>query len=54
MVKVQSSNFEVEKSSDKNNFELWNLKMWDLLLKQGLQKGLSEKSKKPTSMKYED
>jgi hypothetical protein len=30
MAKVQSSKFEVEKFNDKNNFELWKLKMRDL------------------------
>jgi hypothetical protein len=39
---------------DKNNFELWKLKMWDLLVQQGLQKALVGKTKKPTSMTDED
>jgi hypothetical protein len=34
MEKVWSSKFEVEKFNDKNNFELWKLKMWDLLEQQ--------------------
>jgi hypothetical protein len=46
MEKVQSSKFEVEKFSDKNNFELWKLKMRDLLVQQGLQKALAGKTKK--------
>jgi len=54
MAKVQSSNFEVEKFSSKNNFELWNIKMRDLLVQQGLQKDLVGKSKKPTNMTEED
>jgi hypothetical protein len=54
MEKVQSSKFEVEKFSGKNNFELWKLKMWDLLVQQGLQKALVGKSKKPTNMTDED
>jgi hypothetical protein len=54
MEKVQSSKFEVEKFNDKNNFELWKLKMWDLLVQQGLQKVLAGKTKKPTSMTDED
>jgi hypothetical protein len=50
MAKMQSSKFEVEKFSGKNNFELWKLKMRDLLVQQGLQKTLAGKSKKPTAM----
>jgi hypothetical protein len=50
MAKMQSSKFEVEKFSGKNNFELWKLKMRDLLVQQGLQKALAGKSKKPTTM----
>jgi hypothetical protein len=50
MAKMQSSKFEVENFSGKNNFELWNLKMRDLLVQQGLQKTLTCKSKKPTTM----
>jgi hypothetical protein len=40
MENVQSEKFEVEKLKNKNNFELWKLKMWDLLVQQGLQKEL--------------
>jgi hypothetical protein len=40
----------VEKFSSKKNFELWNLKMWDLLMQQGLQKELKDKSKKLATM----
>jgi hypothetical protein len=54
MVKVQSFKFEVAKFSGKNNFELWKLKMRDLLVQQGLQKALVGKSKKPASMTDED
>jgi len=43
MMKVQSSKFEVEKCSGKNNFSLWKFKMRDLLVKQGLQKALAGK-----------
>ena len=50
MAKMQSLKFEVEKLSGKNNFELWKLKMWDLLVQQELQKALVGKSKKPTTM----
>jgi len=54
MKKVQSSKFEVEKFNYKNNFELWKLKMQNLLGQEGLQKALVGKTKKPTSMTYED
>jgi hypothetical protein len=50
MVKMQSSKFEVEKFSGKSNFEIWKLKMQDLLVQQGLKKALAGKSKKPTAM----
>jgi hypothetical protein len=36
MAKMKSSKFKVEKFSDKNNFELWKLKIRDLLVQQGL------------------
>jgi len=54
MAKVQSSKLDVEKFSSKNNFELWNLNMQDLLVQQGLQKDLASKSNKPESMTNED
>jgi hypothetical protein len=50
MAKMQSLKFEVQKFSGKRNFELWKLKMRDLLVQQGLQKALACKSKKPTTM----
>jgi hypothetical protein len=50
MDKMQNSKFEVEKFSGKSNFDLWKLKMQDLLVQQGLQKALASKSKKPTTM----
>jgi hypothetical protein len=43
MAKMYSSKFEVEKFSGKRNFELWKLKMWDLLVQQGLQKAVAGK-----------
>jgi hypothetical protein len=49
MAKMQSSKFEVEKFSGKRNFELWKLKIRDLL-----QKALAVKSKKPTAMTNEE
>jgi hypothetical protein len=54
MVKMQSSKFEVEKFSGKSNFELWKLKMQDLLVQQGLEKAFADKSKKPTTMMNEE
>jgi hypothetical protein len=54
MDKMQSSKFEVEKFSGKSNFELWKLKVRDLLVQQGLQKALAGKTKKPTIMTNEE
>ena len=50
MDKMKCLKFEVENFSGKNNFELWKLKMQDLLVQQGLQKALAGKSKKPIAM----
>ena len=47
---MSSTKFEIEKFSCKNNFELWKLNMWDLLVHQGLQKSLDGKIKKPLTM----
>jgi hypothetical protein len=44
----------VEKFNGKNNFELWKLKMRDLLVQQGLKKALEGKTKKPTTMMNEE
>jgi len=52
--KVHSFKFEVEKFNENNKFQLWKLKMRDLLVQQGLQKDLVGKSKKSTNMKNED
>eukprot|EP01018_Ginkgo_biloba_P027656 Gb_41806 [translate_table: standard] len=54
MAKFQNAKFEVEKFNGKNSFELWKLKVRDLLVQQGLQKALAGKAKKPTSMTDED
>jgi hypothetical protein len=54
MAKMQSSKFEVEKLSGKSNFDLWTLKMQDLLVQQGLQKALVDKSKKTIAMTNEE
>ena len=34
---MSSTKFEIEKFRGKNNFQLWKLKMWDLLVQKGLQ-----------------
>ena len=47
---MSSTKFEIEKFSSKNNFELWKLKMWDLLVQQGLHKSLDGKGNKPITM----
>jgi hypothetical protein len=54
MAKMQSSKFEVEKFSGKNNFELWNLKMHNLFMQQGMVKALLGKSKQPTTITDDD
>ena len=47
---MSSTKFEIEKFSSKYSLELWKLKMWDLLLQQGLQKYLDGKGKRPLTM----
>ena len=47
---MYSTKFEVEKFNGKNNFEVWMLKMWDLLVQQGLQKALDDKKNIPLTM----
>ena len=54
MAKMSSSKFEIEKFSGKNNFELWKIKMRDLLVQQGLQKALDGKRKRPVTMSDDD
>ena len=54
MVKIQSAKFEIEKFNGKNNFELWKVKMHDLLVQQGVVKVLLGKSKQPVTITYED
>ena len=38
MAKIQSFKFEIEKFNGSNNFELWNVKMRDTLIQQGVAK----------------
>eukprot|EP00253_Pinus_taeda_P027074 PITA_27074 len=47
MAKTQSARFEIEKFNGKNNFEIWKVKMHDLLVQQGVVKALMGKSKQP-------
>lgn len=54
MEKMSSTKFEIEKFNGKNNFELWKLKMRDLLVQQGFQKALDGKRMKPITMKYDE
>ena len=51
MEKTQSAWFEIEKFNGKNNFEIWKVKMYDLLVQQGVAKALLGKAKQPYTMK---
>ena len=50
MEKTQSVRFEIEKFNGRNNFEIWKVKMHDLLVQQGVAKALLGKSKQPFAM----
>ena len=50
MSKTQSARFEIEKFNGRNNFEIWKVKMHDLLIQQGVEKALLGKSKQPLTM----
>jgi hypothetical protein len=54
MKKMQSAKFEIENFNDKNNFEIWKIKMHDLLMQQGVVKVLLGKTKQPVSITDED
>ena len=54
MAKTQSSKFEIEKFDGSNNFELWKVKMRDILCVQGVVKALAGKSKRPAAMDDDD
>ena len=54
MAKTQSFKFEIEKFNGSNNFELWKVKMRDMLVQQGVAKALVGKTKKPYDMSNED
>ena len=47
MEKTQSAQFEIEKFNGKKNFEIWKVKMHDLLVQQGVAKALLGKAKQP-------
>ena len=47
MAKNQSARFEIKKFNGKNNFKIWKVKMYDLLVQQGVAKVLMGKSKQP-------
>jgi hypothetical protein len=47
---MASIKFEVEKFNGKNNFSLWQRRMKDLLIQQGVHKALLGKAKKPRKM----
>ena len=50
MEKTQSAWFENEKFNGRNNFEIWKVKVHDLIVQQGVAKALLEKSKQPFAM----
>jgi hypothetical protein len=54
MAKTQSAKFKIKKFSGKNNFEIWKVKMHDLLVQQGMVKVLLGKAKKPATITDED
>ena len=54
MAKTHNFKFEIEKFNGSNNFELWKVKMRDMLIQQGVEKALVGKTKKPYDMSNED
>ena len=50
MEKTESAQFEIKNFNGMNNFEIWNVKMHDLFVQQGVAKTLLGKSKKPYTM----
>eukprot|EP00253_Pinus_taeda_P013841 PITA_13841 len=47
MARTQSARFEIENFNGKNNFEIWKVNMYDLLVQHGVEKALLGKSKQP-------
>jgi hypothetical protein len=54
MKNMQSAKFKIEKFNGKNNFEIWKVKMHDLLVQQGAVKVLLGKAKQPASITDDD
>jgi hypothetical protein len=54
MKKMQSAKFEIQKFNGRNNFEIWKVKMHDLLVQQGVVKVLFGKEKQPTTITDDD
>jgi hypothetical protein len=54
MKKMQSVKFEIEKFNSKNNFDIWKVKMHDLLVQQGVVKVFLGKAKQLTSITDDD
>ena len=50
MAKTQSARFEIDNFNGKKNFEIWKVKMHDLLVQQGVAKVLLGKAKQPLAM----
>eukprot|EP00253_Pinus_taeda_P004912 PITA_04912 len=50
MAKTQIARFEIEKFNGKNNLKIWKVKMYDLLVQQGVAKALMGTSKQPYNM----
>jgi hypothetical protein len=47
MKKMQSAKFKIENFNGKKNFEIWKVKMHDLLMQQGVVKALLGKANSP-------
>ena len=54
MEKAQTAKFEIEKLNGKNCFEIWKVKMHDLLMQQGMVKAFLGKTKQPAFIKDDD
>jgi predicted enzyme involved in methoxymalonyl-ACP biosynthesis len=54
MDKTQSAKLEIEKVNGKNNFEIWKVKMHDLLVQQGVVKVIFGKAKQPATIIDDD
>jgi hypothetical protein len=51
---MSNTKYEVEKFTGKNNFSLWQRRMKDIMIQQGVSKALDGKTKKPEEMKDSD